>query len=100
VSFLQGLVTAIIIAVLVVFAVSNRATVELEFWPLPVLVQAPLFLVVLAALIVGLIGGAVAVWIGGLKRRQETRELRRRLARVERDVAMPASGDVPAIERR
>jgi lipopolysaccharide assembly protein A len=93
VRFIYWSITALIALVVVVFAVSNRATVALTFFPLPAELQAPLYLVVIVAVILGFLVGALTAWIGGGKRRAEARQLRRRLERVQRDVSktLPAT---------
>jgi lipopolysaccharide assembly protein A len=91
VRFIYWSITAIVALVLVIFAVSNREFVELSFEPLPATVQAPLYLVVLVTLAVGFLIGEFAAWIGGAKRRGETRSLRGRIKRIERDLGTGAS---------
>ena len=67
-------------ALLIPFAVSNRATVSLGLWPLPFLIDLPLYLLVLLLLLAGFVAGATTVWMAG---RRVRRELRRRRRRVE-----------------
>jgi uncharacterized integral membrane protein len=88
-------VAALLALVLVIFAVSNRAGIDLTLWPLPVSLQAPLYLVVLATLLVGFLLGELVAWINGGKRRSEARALRRRIERLERDVG----ASLPSIEK-
>jgi uncharacterized integral membrane protein len=91
VRFIYWVITALIALVVVVFAVSNRAAVALSFFPLPAQLQAPLYLVVIAALAIGFSVGAATAWLGGGKRRRENRDLRRRLNRVQHDLdVLPA----------
>lgn len=73
------------------FAVSNLETVSLGLWPLPFLVDAPLYLVVAGALIVGFVVGAVAAWLGGRRRRSELRHCRRRVEALGRELAATQS---------
>jgi uncharacterized integral membrane protein len=93
VRFVYWIITALVALVVVVFAVSNRATVALTFFPLPAEVQAPLYLVVIAAVILGFLIGALVAWIAGGKRRSEARDLRRRIERLQRDMGktLPAA---------
>ncbi len=93
--FFYWSVAALLALVLVIFAVSNRATVDLTFWPLPPSVQAPLYLVVLVTLAVGFLFGEFVAWINGGKRRGEARALRRRIERLEREVG----NALPSIEK-
>jgi hypothetical protein len=66
--------------VLISFAVSNRETVPLGFWPLPFIAQTPLYLVTLASLLLGFAAGGLYARIG---RRLLKRELRRRDREIE-----------------
>jgi uncharacterized integral membrane protein len=77
----------IMAAVVGLFAASNAGTVTLEFWPLPYLANAPLYLVVLVSLLFGIAIGALAAWIRGSHRRRELRECRRQNAALARELA-------------
>ncbi|MGE0717448.1 MAG: lipopolysaccharide assembly protein LapA domain-containing protein [Alphaproteobacteria bacterium] len=90
--FLFWLVAIPLIAAVVAFAVVNRGPVSLEIWPLPFIVTVPAFLVILAALSLGLVLGALAAWVSaGMQRR----ELRRRGRRIE-----ALESEVQALRRR
>jgi uncharacterized integral membrane protein len=91
VRLLYWVVTALVALVLVVFAVSNRATVNLSFWPSATVIEAPLYLFTIVTLFVGFVLGELAAWINGGKRRRETRELRRRVERLDRELSANAS---------
>jgi uncharacterized integral membrane protein len=80
-------VVLIIAAIVGVFAASNAGTVALAFWPLPYVANAPLYLVVLVSLLLGMAIGALAVWIRGSRRRRELRECRRQNAALARELA-------------
>ena len=90
--FIYWFVTALVALVVVVFAVSNRAVVSLTFFPLPAALDAPLYLVVIAAAVLGFIVGALVAWLGAGKHRREARHLRRRIDRLQQDVhkSLPA----------
>jgi lipopolysaccharide assembly protein A len=101
VRFLYWAVTALAALVLLIFAVSNRAVVDLTLFPLPAKLMAPLYLVVMVAAIVGFVIGQAAAWIGGAKRRAEHRALRRRHDRLQRDFGQALPGPSgKSIERR
>jgi len=87
VRFIYWFITALIALVVVVFAVSNRAEVALAFFPLPAEIEAPLYLVVIVAVVLGFIVGACVAWLGAGKHRREARRLRGRIDRLQRDVA-------------
>lgn len=80
-------VTVPVAVVLVVFAVSNRSVVAVTFWPLPVRLEAPLYLVVLVAALVGFLAGELIAWMGGARARRAARNAARRIETLERDLA-------------
>ena len=102
-----------LIAVAVLFALSNRGFVELSIWPLPFSVNAPVYLVALGGLAVGFFAGGVVAWFGAGRTRARARaaertlrareveleDLRRKVKEAEiaeaRQKAVPTSPSVP-----
>jgi lipopolysaccharide assembly protein A len=76
---------------LIPFAVANREPVSLGLWPLPFLVDLPLYLLVLLVLLGGFVIGATAGWIAGRRVRRELRRRRRRVEALERELAATQS---------
>jgi uncharacterized integral membrane protein len=74
--------------VLLLFSVSNRETVSLAFWPLPFLVDLPLYLLSFLSLLIGFLIGGCAAWIAGGRDRTELRRRRRRIEALERELAV------------
>jgi uncharacterized integral membrane protein len=97
VRFVYWFITALVALVVVVFAVSNRASVTLGLFPLPAALEAPLYLVVIVALLIGFLVGALVAWINAGRHRAEARTLRRRIDRLQRDVSksLPAAVKEP-----
>jgi putative membrane protein len=60
-------------AAAVLFAVSNRQQTEVHLWPLPFVIDFPVYLIALGPLIVGFLIGAVAMWYSSLRRRMRRR---------------------------
>lgn len=58
---------------LIVFSVTNRNAVTIDLWPVPVMVDVPLFAVVFMALLVGVLWGGVSAWLNGAKARRTAR---------------------------
>lgn len=56
-----------------IFAAANRAPVAADLWPLPWTVEAPLYLFVLLALLVGFLAGAAIAWASSLAARRRIR---------------------------
>jgi uncharacterized integral membrane protein len=81
------IVVALAAATLALFAASNRETASFALWPLPFVLELPLYLAVLAASLIGFIAGALAVWAGGRGRRREMRQRGRRIAALKHELA-------------
>jgi uncharacterized integral membrane protein len=104
----------VLLAVLV--AVSNRERVELGLWPLPQTVVTPLYLVIVAVLLIGILAGLGLGWWAGRHHRRRAREHRSEAARLDREnaklretiashapppaPASPAARDQRSIERQ
>jgi uncharacterized integral membrane protein len=87
VRLFHWLVTAPAALVLIIFAVTNRDAVTLNFWPLPVTLHAPVYLIVLLALLAGFLIGELVAWINGRRWRREARHSARRVEELEREIA-------------
>jgi lipopolysaccharide assembly protein A len=70
----------------VLFAVSNRAPVALELWPLPFALDVPIYAVALATLTLGVVWGFLIGWWGTLRARRRARLEARRAADLEQDL--------------
>jgi len=86
-KLVHWVVTLPAMALAVIFAVSNRNGVSVTFWPLPVRLDAPLYLVVLLALLAGFLIGELVGWINGSRARRLARERARRIAELEAQIA-------------
>ncbi|MBV8777505.1 MAG: DUF1049 domain-containing protein [Alphaproteobacteria bacterium] len=85
----------------VLFAVSNRATVAVELWPLSKAAELPLYLLVLGTLLIGFAVGQFVGWAGGWHWRREARRSRERIAVLERELeterARPVAAAPPSL---
>src|SRR2546430_6097496 len=59
----------------------NRGTVSLGLWPLPFLIDLPLYLLVLLLLLAGFVVGAATAWTAGRRVRRELRSEERRVGK-------------------
>ena len=64
---------------MVVFAVANRQEIHLDLWPLPFGIDIPAYLAVLGPLALGLVGGALPVWLSSAAVRLRANRLARQL---------------------
>jgi lipopolysaccharide assembly protein A len=76
----------IVAAALALFAISNGETVALGFWPAPYLVEAPLYVAVLVALLLGFLLGEFAACLAAGRWPRETRRRARRIASLEAEL--------------
>jgi len=100
------LLTLLAALLVILFAVSNRQPAVLGLWPLPFLLQLPLYLLALLSLLAGFVGGAIITRIATHHTRRELRRSRRRIAALERELAAtqaqldnpqhPAGSSLPA----
>ena len=86
-KLIYWLVGAPLALVVVIFAVTNRDGVTLSFWPLPIKLQAPVYLIVLLTLLAGFLVGEFVAWINGRRWRREARHNARRIEALERELA-------------
>lgn len=70
----------------VLIAVSNTERVALTVWPLPYSVRAPLYLLMVALLLLGVLAGLALGWWGGRHHRRRAREHGKEAARLDREV--------------
>jgi lipopolysaccharide assembly protein A len=87
VRLVHWIVTAPAALAAALFAVSNREHVSVGFWPLPDVLEAPLYVVVLLALVLGFLIGELVAWLGAGQTRRLARERMRRIAALERELA-------------
>ena len=87
----MGVVTTILAIAFAVavtlFAVSNRAPVTVELWPLPYSVTIGLYAAILLGVLVGFLAGAFAAWLAGGRRRRAFRDTKRQLREAEKTLA-------------
>ena len=95
---LRWTVAAIVALLLVIFAISNRQSVEVTFWPFPLTIDSALSLVVLGAVVLAFLVGQFVAWLGAQRWRHEAREKQRRIEALERELAATQAQLKPADE--
>jgi len=90
----------------VLIAVSNSQPVQLALWPLPHVVEMPLYLLVVLLLLLGVLAGLGMGWWAGRRHRRRARDASGEAARLEREnqrlrqttaaTAPPAASSSPA----
>ncbi len=83
---LSWILTVPLMIVAVVFAVTNRSGATLNLWPLGITLEAPLFVLVLLSLLVGLIAGGTIAWMSAGRARRRARAAEYRANSAEREL--------------
>jgi uncharacterized integral membrane protein len=81
------IVTVPITVLIVLFAVSNRQGVTIDLFPFAVTLQAPLFVVVLVSLVLGVVCGAAIEAVRGHKTRKALKDANRKAEALSEHVA-------------
>lgn len=61
-------------ALIIVFAVVNRELTTINLWPLPFVIDLPLFSVIFGGALVGIVWGGIAAWSAAGSTRAKARE--------------------------
>ncbi|HEV8389917.1 MAG TPA: LapA family protein [Dongiaceae bacterium] len=92
---LQWVLFLLVAFVVVTFVVQNRQEVEVSLWPLPFTKPAPLFAIIIACVLFGVLLGAFSAWLSGAGARKRVRALARmndekarQIAELHRDIAV------------
>lgn len=83
VRFLRLLLGLIAVIVIMVFAIANRAPVDVSFFPVPTTIELPVYGVFLLGLVLGVLIGGIGVWLGSLRQGREARRMRNRVWALE-----------------
>lgn len=94
---LSLLITLPLTIVFVVFAISNRASATISLWPLPIAIDLPLFLLVLAPLALGLFSGLLWLWAPLALARRRARKAEERVAALEAKPAAATSTELTTV---
>jgi len=73
-KILSWLIGVPVLAGAVLFALANRATLTLSFWPSQYALTLPAFVIVFAALLIGVAVGGFAAWLAFGRKRALLRE--------------------------
>ena len=87
---------AIVIGIVAIFAVANRTPTKVDLSPLPFTPEAPLFVVILGAMAIGLIIGAGLSSFARQRLKWQARSHRKRVDALEKTVDdQPAKTQIP-----
>ncbi|WP_334130086.1 lipopolysaccharide assembly protein LapA domain-containing protein [Sneathiella sp.] len=83
VKFISWIIFLIVALVIAMLSVANREIVTFSLDPLPFLFDLPLYILLLAAGFLGLVIGALSVWLRKTSAAMESRALRRDVAALK-----------------
>ncbi|MAF49557.1 MAG: lipopolysaccharide assembly protein LapA domain-containing protein [Rhodospirillales bacterium] len=72
---------------LILFSISNRAPVSLDFWPLPFTKPVPVYSIVIATAVLAFLAGGIVAWYSGGRARRRARLASRRAHNLEKDLS-------------
>lgn len=84
ISFFTMLVVGFLV---ILFSITNRQSVALDLWPLPLFVDVPIYAVVIATAVIGFIAGGIVAWFSGGRARRRARVESRRAHNLEKDLS-------------
>jgi putative membrane protein len=79
-------IAALLLLVLVLFALSNTSALRLGLWPTDYSLTLPASIVVLGAMAVAFLAGALLVWLGELGRHRRARQAEQTVKLLEDQV--------------
>ena len=80
---MRAIIMLPVLLLLVLFALSNTAPVQLGIWPTDWSIELPAAVAILGASAVAFIAGALLVWLGEQGRRRQHRRARQHITRLE-----------------
>lgn len=85
-KFTSGTLGLIVIALALSFALSNRASAVISLWPFGISIEAPLYLLTLGTLFLGILIGGFIAWFGMIPHRLRARRMQKDLATLQNKV--------------
>ncbi len=81
-------ITMIVVGFLVIlFSITNRQSVALDLWPLPLFADVPIYAVVIATAVIAFMAGGIVAWYSGGRARRRARVESRRAHNLEKDLS-------------
>jgi uncharacterized integral membrane protein len=86
IALIRGLISIIVTAAAILFALTNRQPVNLTWSPVNDPLSLPLFVIGLGALGIGFIAGALLMWTRAIGWKFQLRRQRRQIEALEKDL--------------
>lgn len=81
-----GIIGFLLAALALCFALSNRQATTISLWPFDVAVEAPLYLLSLGTLFMGLVLGAIVAWLSMIPHRLRMRGLHKDITALNQKI--------------
>ncbi|WP_169543782.1 LapA family protein [Sneathiella aquimaris] len=79
----------------ITLSIGNRESVSFSLFPLPFVMDVPLFMLILAGGFLGVLLGAFRTWISDGKLRRENRQLKQEVGKLKGDLSRLAAEKTP-----
>ena len=79
-------ILALLLLLLMLFVLSNTEALRLSLWPTDYSLTLPASIVILGAMVVAFLAGALLVWVGELGRRRRARQVEQTVKLLEEQV--------------
>jgi len=96
IKLVSALMGAIILVLVLCFALSNVQPVDIAFWPLDTIVHVPIYIVGLVPLAVGLIAGSGFGWAATVPHRMKVRRLTKELHVMSEKISAMQKSVIPS----
>ena len=83
---LSWLFMAVVGIIVLLFSISNRDLIVIEFWPLSFSLESPVYFPALIFGLVGFLSGGTIAWLSAGTNRKNARKAKRRASGLEKDL--------------
>jgi|TARA_B110000444_G_scaffold15370_1_gene13228 hypothetical protein len=77
---------AVVGIIVLLFSISNRDLILIEFWPLSFVFESPVYFPALTFGLVGFLSGGTIAWLSAGTNRKNARKAKRRASSLEKDL--------------
>jgi len=87
-----------LLALIVLFTLSNTQLVQLGLWPLDYRLELPLSVAILTGMAMAFLAGGLIVWLGALGQRRRARDAAHTIRLLEAQIAQLRGGQRPPLD--
>ncbi len=84
--FVSWVFVALLGLAIIILSIGNKADVTFSFYPLPFVMDVPLFVLILAGGFLGVLLGSLKTWMNDGKSRRENRQNKREVVKLQGEI--------------